>query len=353
MTASPFDHPLLSGLFSDEEVAAYFSAGAELEQMLAFERALLAAQAKAGVIAEDVAEQMGGQFDGFEPDLEGLRRETARNGTVGVDYVRQLRAFFGDDGTHIHFGATSQDLVDTALILRLKPVAEILERRLLVLGEKFDGLEARFGANSLMGRTRMQPAMPIRAADRIRAWREPLGRHAERLRRIAKDLLVVQLGGPVGTRTAFGGRADAVAGFLADELVLGTCDGSWHNQRDRLVEFGGWCALVSGSLGKFGADISLMAQAADDELALGGGGGSSSMPHKTNPVAAEVLVALADFNATQASGIYRSMVHEQERSGAAWSLEWLILPQMVLATAGGLRSAAALADQIERIGTAA
>ncbi|TIN70121.1 MAG: 3-carboxy-cis,cis-muconate cycloisomerase, partial [Mesorhizobium sp.] len=123
----------------------------------------------------------------------------------------------------------------------------------------------------------------------------------------------------------------------------------WQNQRDALADFAGWLSLLTGSLGKFGQDIALLAQGGT-EIKLSGGGGSSTMPHKQNPVKAEALVALARFNATQLAGLHHALVHEQERSGAAWTLEWLLLPQMVVATAASLRLAAELAAQVESLG---
>ena len=159
---------------------------------------------------------------------------------------------------------------------------------------------------------------------------------------------MVQFGGAAGTLEKLGDKGPAVRAALAAKLGLGDAP-QWHSQRDALAEFAGWLSLVTGSLGKFGQDIALMAQAGT-EIELSGGGGSSAMPHKQNPVKAEVLVALARFNATQLSGMHQALVHEQERSGAAWTLEWLLLPQMAVATAAALRLAAELAGQIESLG---
>ncbi|TIW68692.1 MAG: 3-carboxy-cis,cis-muconate cycloisomerase, partial [Mesorhizobium sp.] len=161
-------------------------------------------------------------------------------------------------------------------------------------------------------------------------------------------LLVVQFGGAAGTLDRLGDKAAPVRAALAAKLGLGDA-AQWHSQRDALADFAGWLSLVTGSLGKFGQDIALMAQGGMD-IKLSAGGGSSAMPHKQNPVKAEALVALARFNATQLAGMHQALVHEQERSGAAWTLEWLILPQMVVATAGALRLAAELAGQIESLG---
>ena len=181
-----------------------------------------------------------------------------------------------------------------------------------------------------MGMTRMQAGDPDHGCGpRARLARSRWSGIANGWRSSRADLLVVQFGGAAGTLEKLGDKAPAVRAALAAKLGLGDAP-QWHSQRDALAEFAGWLSLVTGSLGKFGQDIALMAQAGD-EIELSGGGGSSAMPHKQNPVAAEALVALARFNATQLSGMHQALVHEQERSGAAWTLEWLMLPQMVVA----------------------
>jgi 3-carboxy-cis,cis-muconate cycloisomerase len=160
----------------------------------------------------------------------------------------------------------------------------------------------------------------------------------------------LQFGGAAGTLDKLGDKAGTVRATLAKNLGLSDHP-QWQSQRAAVADIAHLLSLISGSLGKFGQDIALLAQAGD-EIALSGGGGSSAMPHKQNPVAAETLVTLARFNAVQLSGIHQSMVHEQERSGAAWTLEWMILPQMVIACGASTRLASALVGQVERLGTA-
>lgn len=265
------------------------------------------------------------------------------------ELVRQIRMAVGEPhGQKVHFGATSQDVIDTGLMLRLKSVVEHLGLLLTETIIRLTSLDERFGGSALAGVTRMQPAIPIKVADRVRAWRAPLQRHQERLPEQSGRLLVVQFGGAAGTLEKLGDKGPAVRAALA--AVLGLADApQWQSQRDTLADFSGWLSLVTGSLGKFGQDIALMALGGT-EIELSGGGGSSAMPHKQNPVKAEALVALARFNATQLSGMHQALVHEQERSGAAWTLEWLLLPQMAVATAASLRLAAELAGQIESLG---
>ncbi|MGB3812710.1 MAG: 3-carboxy-cis,cis-muconate cycloisomerase [Shinella sp.] len=349
MTISPFDHPYLSGLLGDEEVASLFSAAAELEAMLAFEVALAKAQAAEGIVPHEAARAIAEAARRFSPDVASLRQATARDGVVVPDLVRQLRAAVGEvHGKHVHVGATSQDVIDSGLMLRLARVLPIVGDRLAALDRHLGGLAAQFGSRPLMGRTRMQAAIPITAADRISAWRSPLQRQADRLKALEQGGLAVQFGGAAGTLERLGDKAAAVRAALAGELGLADAP-QWHAQRDRIMEFAGLMAAVTGSLGKAGQDIALMADRGG-EIALAGGGGSSAMPHKQNPVAAEVLVTLARFNAAQLGGLAQAAVHEQERSGAAWTLEWLILPQMVVACGAALRLAGELFSSIERIG---
>jgi 3-carboxy-cis,cis-muconate cycloisomerase len=187
----------------------------------------------------------------------------------------------------------------------------------------------------------MQQALPFTVADKIDTWIEPLERHREALQNLAPRLLVIQLGGPVGTRSELKDHGDAVADAMAEILGLGLAP-SWHSQRDRIGEFGAFLSLLAGTLGKIGQDIALMAQNEVGEVRLATGGGSSAMPHKSNPVPAEVLVTLARFNAGMLGTLHQALVHENERSGAAWTLEWMVLPQMVVSTAAALSRAQAL-----------
>ncbi len=346
MTTSPFDHPFLSGLLGDEEMKSYFSAKADIRAMLDFEAALARAEAVHGVISHDAARHIGNVCATFEPDILQLRTATARDGVVVADLVKQLRSAVGTPFAEcVHLGATSQDVIDTSLMIRLKAVAFLFANRLSHVAGRLDHLNTEQGQNVLMGRTRMQAAIPITVSDRLRAWRAPLDGYRDRLTELR---FALQFGGAAGTLDKLGDDAVAVRASLAQELGLSDMP-QWQNQRGAIADFANLLSLISGSLGKFGQDIALLAQAGD-EIELSGGGGSSAMAHKQNPVAAETLVALARFNATQLSGMHQSLVHEQERSGAAWTLEWMILPQMVMATAASLRLAIDLAGNIKRIG---
>ncbi|WP_295042969.1 3-carboxy-cis,cis-muconate cycloisomerase [uncultured Paracoccus sp.] len=335
-----FDHPWLGGLFADPDMAALWSPDAQLAGMRAFEAAFSRALGN-----EDAARAI----DGMAFDMDDLRAGTGRDGVVVPRLVAQMTAAAGD-GAAVHKGATSQDVIDTATALAMRDTLALIDARLADLEQVLAALNDCFGSRPLMGRTRMQAATPITVADRIAPWRLPLADHRARIREARPRIARLQLGGASGDRHDLGGRADGVAAEVAAALGLENPPRAWHAMRDGVAEFAGLLSLVSGSLGKMGQDIALMAQQGIEEIALTGGGSSSAMAHKQNPVLAELLVTLARFNATQLAGIHQAMVHEQERSGAAWALEWMILPQMAQATGRALTVAITLAGQVKRIG---
>jgi 3-carboxy-cis,cis-muconate cycloisomerase len=342
MMTQTLPHPVLQALVGDEEVGAFFSNEAELAAMLRVEAALAEAEAKVGLIDGEAARRIAETCGIFQADWAKLAEGLARDGVIVPDFVKQLRAAVGEPhGKSVHLGATSQDIIDTALILRLKSVIEIFGHRLDALIHSLEDLKRRDGSVRIMAHTRMQQALPFTAADKIDTWIRPLERHREALQELAPRLLAVQLGGPIGTRGELKGHGDAVAGAMAGILGLGLAP-SWHSQRDRIGELGAFLSLLTGTLGKFGQDVALMAQNEVGEVRLATGGGSSAMPHKSNPVPAEVLVTLARFNAGMLGTLHQALVHESERSGAAWTLEWMVVPQMVISSAAALSRAQSL-----------
>lgn len=353
MTASPFDHAFLSGLLGDEETGACLEAEADVAAMVRFERALAEAEAAEGVVPFEAAEAIAAAASSFQPDMALLRDATRRDGVVIPELVRQLRAAVGEPHEKfVHHGATSQDAIDTSLSLRLAAVLDILGVRLARTVDALDGLARRDGGRRVMAHTRMQAALPVDAARKILSWRDPLVRHQARLVAVRGHVGVLHFGGPVGSLEALGDKADAVVRRLASALGLVPPHRPRHSERDGMAELASFLSLVTGGLGKMGQDIALLAQSEVGEIRLATGGGSSAMAHKVNPVAAEVLVALARFNATLLAGMHQSLVHESERSGAAWTLEWMILPQMVMAAGVSLSTAERLIGNVSFHATA-
>lgn len=338
--------PLLAALAGDTEIEALLGDDAQLTAMLAVERALAAASADAGLIAAAAADAIGKAIDTFTPDRAALATAMARDGVVVPALIAQLRSAIPEPHqAALHKGATSQDIVDTALMLQTAKILDIVEARISGLLARLADLQKSHGSRSLMAHTRMQAALQTTWTDKLQSWSDPLARHLRALGAMRRGLLVIQLGGPVGDRRSFDGKGDVVAAALAKHLDLGLAS-PWHTTRDPIVALGDRLALLTGSLGKIGADVTLLAQTEVAAVTLVGGGTSSAMAHKSNPVAAELLVALARFNAGLAGTLQQAMVHEYERSGAAWTLEWLTLPQIFVTTGASLRHAATLLDQI-------
>lgn len=347
---SVFDHPWLGGLFADDAACAIWSADRQLAHMLAFEASYSRALGAVGVVGADMATNAADLIAGFDVDIAGLRIGTARNGLPVPALVAQLRAADPSLAGAIHKGTTSQDVMDTALALTIKEMNALLSARLEALDKGLGRLVSTFGAQPLMGRTRMQAAMPITVRDRVATWQAPLTEHRARLAQMRPRVERVQLGGAAGDRQEMSGKGAEMAQAIADDLALHCPDRPWHAMRDGLADYAGLLSLISGTLGKMGQDICLMAQQGLDEITVSGGGGSSAMPHKQNPILAELLVTLARFNAVQLSGMHQALVHEQERSGSAWALEWMILPQMAVTTGRALSAGVEICQQVTAMG---
>ena len=350
MFVCPVSGSVLASLLGDEEVEASFSCSRMLAHLLAFERALTRSLADAGLITDAACGAILKSLEGFAPDPDRLREGTLRDGVAVPELVRAIRSILPDEHRgSFHFGATSQDLIDTSLALALKEVNTALEFRTAGIQSALERLNSLHGARRVMGRTRMQNALAISFSDRVSGWGRQFGLHSQRLGEIRGEVEILQLGGPVGNRSGLGDRASGVAAGMAEQLGLSEPGAAWHSQRGGLVNYASWLATLCGILGKFGQDCALMAQMG--ELSLKGAGGSSAMKHKSNPVAAETLVTLARFSATLIGGMQHAAVHEQERSGSAWTLEWLLLPQICVAAGASLRTALRLLQSIQSVGS--
>jgi 3-carboxy-cis,cis-muconate cycloisomerase len=338
-------------LVGDAEIASFFSEEADLAAMLEFESALAAAEASYGFIPAAAASAIAEGIETFEVARARLTDDIARDGMTVPGLVSQLRAHVAETHRrHLHFGSTSQDAIDTSFMLRGKKAFIVLIARLDLVLESLERLQKDFGARGLMARTRMQRALPITVADRIRTWSAGVYEAREALKTCRFPL---QFGGPVGTLGEFGDKGVALKNALAAELGLATLPYNWHAVRGVVVAMADACSLLTGALGKLGADYCLMDQNELGEVKLTGGGTSSAMHHKQNPVAAETLVTLARLNAILVSGMHHCLVHEQERSGAAWTLEWLLMPQVIVTAGASARIAHTLLETTASMGDGA
>ena len=348
MVYSLFDHRHFSKILKHHRIEAHFTEQAEIEAMLRFEGALAAVEADLGLIPKAAGRAIETTATALQPDPECLAIGIQRDALVVPVLVHILRKAVGaDHGKHVHFGATSQDVIDTGLILRLRDALTILRNDLAAVVSALEVLKAKFGRFKIMGRTRMQCALPIAFDDRIDTWMEPLSRHQDALTSLGVRLLSVQFGGAVGTLDKLGDAGPHVRAALAKRLSLTDPGSAWHVQRDRIADLVHWLSQVSGSVGKIGQDLLLMTQNEIGEATLASTGTSSTMPHKRNPVQAELLVTLARLNAGKLGTMGQSIIHEGERSGVAWTLEWFVLPEMIATTAASLMIAKTALEGLE------
>ena len=348
--ATVLDSSIFAPLFSDEGVAKLFDDHAQVRALVAVEVALARAEARVGVIPATAAEQIANAVDPNKIDIAALSKGTIRSGFPIIALVQEMRkAVGGEAASYVHWGATTQDIMDTACVLQLRSAIELFKDRIAELARRLSELSNRHRTTVAAGRTHGQQALPVSFGLKVAAWLAPLVRHAERLEEISPRLLVVQFGGAAGTLASLGDRGLAVMEALAQELKLATPPMSWHAQRDSLVEFAGWLSLVTGSLGKMAQDIILLAQTEVDEVAESGEegrGGSSTMPQKSNPITSELIVTAARMNASLLSAMHQALIQEHERATHGWQMEWLTLPQMVILTSGALKNAVYLANNL-------
>lgn len=343
MAASLHDSPLWRDLYGDPEIGPLFGDAAELRAMMLAEAALARAQARSGIVPDAAAAAITRASSEVLLDPAALASGAAAAGVVAPAFVEAFRAALPPEaGRWLHFGATSQDILDTALVLRLRRALAIIDER---LSELIQGLttKAELEAETIMAaRTRMQIATPTTFGARIAVWRAPLIRCRARINEMRPRILVASLAGASGTLATLGPHGPTVARHFAEELGLAHASVPWHAARDGVAECGGVMTLITGSLGKIGLDLCLMMQSEIAEVSAGTGGGSSTMPQKSNAVGPEALVALARANAGMIGRLYEAQIHAHERDGAAWALEWLTLPQIVIAAGAALRIGAGL-----------
>jgi len=348
MSISPANSALYGALFSDPEIADAFSDAATIRALLDVEVALARVQARLGIIPADAAARIADVAAPFEPDIAGIAVGTEKSGVPIIPLVEQLRVAVGGEAAgYVHWGATSQDIVDTGLVLRLRGVADGLGEKIGRLSGLLAKLADEHRGTVMAARTRSQQALPTSFGLKAAGWLSPLTDHATRLEEMRPRLLSVQFGGAVGTLSALGTRGIEVMEALGKELDLAVPAAPWHVQRDNLAELAGWLSLVTGSLGKMAQDLILLAQSEVAEVRPGAGGGSSTMPQKSNPVACEVIVTAARLNASLVPAMHQAMIQEHERGGPGWQLEWLTLPQMAVAAGAALNHAIAVIEGLE------
>jgi 3-carboxy-cis,cis-muconate cycloisomerase len=330
------------------DIEAVFADAAVIDAMLAFEAALAGAEADEGVVPAAAAAAIAAACGREAFDVEAIVAEARIAGALAIPLVSRLKAQVGvaDPGAarFVHHGATSQDAIDTALVLVTRRALALIDADLSRLIDALTDLARRHATTPMLGRTLLQPAEVTSFGCEVLGWLVPLVDGRRRLRDAADAAIRLQFGGAVGTLAVLGERAPAVARGLAARLALASPAGAWHASRDAWVALGCALALLCGSLGKMGRDLALLAQGEVGEVAEPHGegrGSSSAMPHKRNPVAALVAISAATRAPHFAAALLAAMPQEHQRGLGGWQAELATWAPLCMATHGAVR---ALAD---------
>ncbi|WLH11514.1 3-carboxy-cis,cis-muconate cycloisomerase [Pseudomonas hefeiensis] len=345
---------LFDAYFTARAMREVFCDAGRLQAMLDVEAALARAEARVGLIPQSAVAPIENACHARLYDFLALSEAIASAGNSAIPLVKALGKRIANEDTeaerYVHLGATSQDVMDSGLVLQLRQALGLIEDELAQLAIILARQAERYAATPLAGRTWLQHATPVTLGMKIAGWLGAITRSRQRLNELKPRLLVLQFGGASGTLAALGEQALPIAEALAAELQLGLPEQPWHTQRDRLVEFGSVLGLIAGSLGKLGRDISLLMQTEAGEAfepSASGKGGSSTMPHKRNPVGAAVLIGAATRVPGLLSTLFSAMPQEHERSLGLWHAEWETLPEICCLVSGALQQARLLADGLE------
>jgi 3-carboxy-cis,cis-muconate cycloisomerase len=335
---------LYDQMFRYEAVDRIFSDFETIQSILVFEAALARAEARSGVIPDPDARAIAAACHADNFDAAELAEQAALSGNMAIPLVKKLHELVAknnkDAARFVHFGATSQDALDTALVLQLRRALEIMDQDLARLASTLADLAERHRGTPVVARTWKQQALPTTFGYIVAGWLDAVLRHRTRLLHLSATNLVLQFGGAVGTLAALAGRGPQVAAALSKELQLPPPVLPWHTHRDRLVEIAAAIGLCVGTMGKIAGDISLHAQTEIGELAEPAGegrGGSSTMPHKRNPVTCASVLATSVRMPGFVSTMLAAMQQEQQRALGGWQAEWETLPELVCLAGGALR----------------
>jgi 3-carboxy-cis,cis-muconate cycloisomerase len=336
------DSRLFRDSFGTPEMRDAFSDAATVARYVEVEVALAKAEAKVGVIPAEAAAEIAKRASAETLDWDLMRKETDNVGYPILPLVHQLVKQCGEAGRYVHWGATTQDIMDTATVLQLRAGLTIIENDIAALRKILADLAKKHRNTAMAGRTHLQQALPVTFGYKAAIWLAMFDRHAQRLEQLKPRVLVGQFAGAAGTLASLGDKGLDVQAALCAELKLDVPVSTWHVARDGFAETLNFLALVTGTLGKIALDIMIMASTEYGELYepfVPGRGASSTMPQKRNPISSELMLAASKAVRQHAGLMTDAMIHDFERATGPWHAEWMAIPESFVLTAGALHQA--------------
>jgi 3-carboxy-cis,cis-muconate cycloisomerase len=350
MPSTLLDSRLYGDLFSTSAMRAVFSDTATLHAYVEAEIALALAEGELGLIPAEAARTIADQARSTPFDFAKLGRESELVGYPIVPLVKQITAHCGEAGKYLHWGATTQDIIDTGLVLQVRAALDLLEIGLQDCANSLRRLALRYRDTPMPGRTHLQHALPITFGYKAAVWLSAVERNQERLAQLRPRVLVGQFAGAAGTLASLGTRGLDVQAGMMRHLNLGIPKVAWHSTRDTLAETVQWLGLVTASLAKIAVDVSFMMATEIGEAFepfVPGRGSSSTMPQKRNPISSEVIIGAAKTVRHLAGLALDASVHDFERATGPWQAEWVAVPEAFLHTSGALAQAQAMLSGLE------
>jgi 3-carboxy-cis,cis-muconate cycloisomerase len=342
LASTVFDSALFRDMFGTAEMRDLFSDEALVGRYLEAEAALARAQARVGVVPKDAARAIDAASRSLKIDYDKLRHETEIVGYPILPLVHQLSTAAGESGRFVHWGATTQDIMDTANVLQIRAALTIVERDLREIGNILAGMARKYRDTPMAGRTHLQQALPVTFGYKAAVWLSSIDRHIERIEQARPRVLVGEFSGAAGTLASIGEGGLEMQKVFCEELGLNQPAITWHVARDGIAEAVTLLGLITGTLGKIATDVMMMAATEFGEVSepfVPGRGASSTMPQKRNPISSELMLAAAKAVRQHVATMLDGMIHDFERATGPWHLEWISLPESFLLTASSLANA--------------
>ena len=340
MPASLIDSTVFRDIFSTEVMRTVFSDENRVQKYLDFEAALARSQARLGIIPKEAAEEICRHCRLAEIDFAKLKAQTERIGYPVLPLVQQLVALCRDGlGEWCHWGATTQDITDTATVMQIREALILIERHLDGIVGALAALARKYRDTPMAGRSNLQQAVPITFGYKVATLLAAFERHRNRLNELRPRVLIGEFGGAAGTLSSLGGRGFATQAELMKELKLAVPAIAWHTVRDTIAEVGCFLGLITGTCGKVALDVKLLMQTEVEEIYEPfheGRGSSSTMPQKRNPISSVYITALTAVVRQQVAALLEAMVEDHERATGPWEIEWIVLPEIFCLAAGAL-----------------